>query len=54
MAQYYPAARTSEFSEIDQHLHRSEFERSLKLADELGLRRLDKRSRAAVDRLAAA
>jgi putative pyruvate formate lyase activating enzyme len=54
MAQYYPAGRTSEFPEIDRHLHRSEFERALDLADELGLRRLDKRSRAALDRLAAA
>jgi putative pyruvate formate lyase activating enzyme len=53
MAQYYPAGRTSEFPEIDRHLHRSEFERALDLADELGLRRLDQRSRAAVRRLAA-
>jgi putative pyruvate formate lyase activating enzyme len=54
MAQYYPAGRTSEFPEIDRHLHRSEFERALELADELGLRRLDRRSRGAVGRLAAA
>jgi len=54
MAQYYPAGRTSEFPEIDRHLYRSEFERALELADELGLRRLDRRSRAAVGRLAAA
>ena len=54
MAQYYPAGRTSEFSEIDRHLFRWEFERALELADELGLRRLDQRSRAAVRRLAAA
>jgi putative pyruvate formate lyase activating enzyme len=54
MAQYYPAGRTSEFPEIDRHLYRCEFERALELADELGLRRLDKRSRAAVGRLAAA
>jgi putative pyruvate formate lyase activating enzyme len=54
MAQYYPAGRTSEFPEIDRHLYRSEFERALELADELGLRRLDQRSRAAVGRLAAA
>jgi putative pyruvate formate lyase activating enzyme len=53
MAQYYPAGRTSEFPEIDRHLHRSEFERALEQADELGLRRLDQRSRAAVRRLAA-
>ena len=54
MAQYYPAGRTSEFPEIDRHLYRSEFERALHLADQLGLRRLDKRARAALDRLAAA
>jgi putative pyruvate formate lyase activating enzyme len=54
MAQYYPAGRTGEFPEIDRHLYRSEFERALELADALGLRRLDDRSRAAVRRLAAA
>jgi putative pyruvate formate lyase activating enzyme len=54
MAQYYPAGRTREFPEIDRHLYRSEFERVLELADELGLRRLDARSRAAVRRLAPA
>ena len=54
MAQYYPAGRTGEFPEIDRHLYRSEFERALELADELGLRRLDDRSRAAAARLAAA
>jgi putative pyruvate formate lyase activating enzyme len=53
-AQYYPAGRTSEFPEIDRYLYRSEFERALELADELGLRRLDERSRAAVTRLPAA
>jgi putative pyruvate formate lyase activating enzyme len=54
MAQYYPAGRTAEFPEIDRHLYRSEFERALQLADELGLRRLDARSRSALGRLAAA
>jgi putative pyruvate formate lyase activating enzyme len=54
MAQYYPAGRTGEFPEIDRHLYRCEFERALELANELGLRRLDKHSRAAVGRLAAA
>jgi putative pyruvate formate lyase activating enzyme len=54
MAQYYPAGPTIEFPEIDRHLYRSEFQRALELADELGLRRLDQRSRAALDRLAAA
>jgi len=54
MAQYYPAGRTGEFPEIDRHLHRDEFERALELADDLGLRRHDRRSRAALDRLSAA
>jgi putative pyruvate formate lyase activating enzyme len=54
MAQYYPAGRTGEFPEIDRHLYRSEFERALEVADALGLRRIDDRSRAAVRRLAAA
>jgi putative pyruvate formate lyase activating enzyme len=53
MAQYYPAGRTSEFPEIDRHLYREEYARALALADELGLRRLDARSRAALPRLAA-
>jgi putative pyruvate formate lyase activating enzyme len=52
MAQYYPSGRTDEFPEIDRHLYRSEFERALAIADGLGLRRLDKRSRAAAPRLA--
>ena len=52
MAQYYPAGRTAEFPEIDRHLYRSEFERVLQVADDLGLRRLDRRSRAAAPRLA--
>jgi putative pyruvate formate lyase activating enzyme len=53
MAQYYPAGRTGEFPEIDRHLYRSEFEQALAIADELGLRRLDQRSRAAAPQLAA-
>jgi putative pyruvate formate lyase activating enzyme len=53
MAQYYPAGRTGEFPEIDRHLYRSEFERALEIADRLGLRRLDARSRSALARLAA-
>src|ERR671923_620511 len=52
MAQYYPAGRTGEFPEIDRHLYRSEFQHALAIADELGLRRLDQRSRAAAPRLA--
>ena len=51
MAQYYPSGRTDEFPEIDRHLYRSEFARALELADELGLRRLDQRSRGALSRL---
>jgi putative pyruvate formate lyase activating enzyme len=54
MAQFYPAGRTGEFPEIDRHLYRSEFERALEIADGLGLRRLDRRSRAAAPRLAEA
>jgi putative pyruvate formate lyase activating enzyme len=54
MAQYYPAGRTSEFPEIDRHLYRSEFARALDLADELGLRRLDTRSRSALRSLTVA
>jgi putative pyruvate formate lyase activating enzyme len=52
MAQYYPAGRTSEFPEIDRHLYRSEYARALELADELGLQRLDQRSRGALATLA--
>jgi putative pyruvate formate lyase activating enzyme len=52
MAQYYPAGRTGQYPEIDRHLYRSEFEHALAVADELGLRRLDRRSRAAAPRLA--
>jgi putative pyruvate formate lyase activating enzyme len=54
MAQYYPAGRTGEFPEIDRRLYRSEFEHALAIADELGLLRLDQRSRAAAPRLAEA
>src|ERR671933_2612646 len=52
MAQYYPAGRTGDFPEIDRRPYRSEFEHALTVADELGLPRLDKRSRAAAPRLA--
>jgi putative pyruvate formate lyase activating enzyme len=54
MAQYYPAGRTGEFPEIDRHLYRDEYERALELADAIGLRRLDARSRSALPRLDAA
>jgi putative pyruvate formate lyase activating enzyme len=52
MAQYYPSGRTGEFPEIDRHPYRSEFEHALAIADDLGLRRLDQRSRGAARRLA--
>jgi putative pyruvate formate lyase activating enzyme len=54
MAQYYPAGRTGDFPEIDRHLYQSELARALELAQDLGLRRLDERSRTALPRLAAA
>jgi putative pyruvate formate lyase activating enzyme len=50
MAQYYPAGlvgRTDTrdpYPEINRHLHRDEYVRAVELADELGLRRLDRRS----------
>ena len=53
MSQYYPAARVGrkgEYLELDRRVYREEYERALALADELGLRRLDERSRA--DRVA--
>jgi putative pyruvate formate lyase activating enzyme len=46
MGQYYPAGRTGEFPEIDRHPYRKELERAYEIADGLGLRRLDARSRA--------
>jgi putative pyruvate formate lyase activating enzyme len=48
MAQYYPAGRVGqeEYQELDRHVHREEYEEAAALADELGLRRLDRRSRA--------
>jgi putative pyruvate formate lyase activating enzyme len=54
MAQYCPAGRTSEFPEIDRHPYREELERAYELADGLGLRRLDARSRAQSTTLAPA
>ena len=50
MAQYFPAGlvgRTDvrdSYPEINRHLHRDEYVRAVELADELGLRRLDRRS----------
>jgi putative pyruvate formate lyase activating enzyme len=54
MAQYYPAGRTNEFPEIDRHPYRQELERAYEVADGLGLRRLDPRSRKQSEKLAAA
>jgi putative pyruvate formate lyase activating enzyme len=54
MAQFYPAGRTSEFPEIDRHPYREELERAYAVADELGLRRLDPRSRRQSETLARA
>ncbi len=52
MAQYYPAGRVPEhYPEINRHLYREEFERALEIAERLGLKRLDVRSRAEVRRL---
>jgi putative pyruvate formate lyase activating enzyme len=50
MAQYYPAGLVGRtdvrdpYPEINRHLHRDEYVRAVELADELGLRRLDRRS----------
>jgi putative pyruvate formate lyase activating enzyme len=49
MAQYYPAglvgkAGRDSYDEIDRHLRRDEYERAARLAGELGLQRLDRRS----------
>jgi putative pyruvate formate lyase activating enzyme len=57
MAQYYPSGRVGrdgEYPELDRHVHREEYERALALAEELGLRRLDPRSRSERRLLAAA
>jgi putative pyruvate formate lyase activating enzyme len=45
MAQYYPAGRAERYDEINRRPHQEELERAFALADELGLRRLDERSR---------
>ncbi len=49
MGQYYPAGKVvgnDKFAGIDRHPYRSELERAFAIADSLGLRRLDPRSRA--------
>jgi putative pyruvate formate lyase activating enzyme len=45
MAQYYPAGRADRYEEINRRPHQEELERAFTLADELGLSRLDERSR---------
>jgi putative pyruvate formate lyase activating enzyme len=45
MGQYYPAGRTDRYEEIDRRPHREELEGAFEIADRLGLRRLDPRSR---------
>jgi len=45
MGQYYPAGRTDRYAEIDHRPRRDELERAFEIADGLGLRRLDPRSR---------
>jgi putative pyruvate formate lyase activating enzyme len=45
MAQYYPAGRAERYDEINRRPHQEELEHAFALADQLGLRRLDERSR---------
>jgi putative pyruvate formate lyase activating enzyme len=45
MGQYYPAGRTDRYEEINRRPHLEELERAFEIADGLGLRRLDPRSR---------
>jgi putative pyruvate formate lyase activating enzyme len=45
MGQYYPAGKTDRHPEIDRRPHAEELRRAYEIADELGLRRLDERSR---------
>jgi putative pyruvate formate lyase activating enzyme len=56
MAQYYPAGKVGadgRFEEIDRGISGDEYGRALSIAEELGLRRLDPRSRAHGEALAA-
>ncbi len=56
MAQYYPAGKVGadgRFEEIDRGVRGDEYGRALAIADQLGLRRLDPRSRAHGEALAA-
>jgi putative pyruvate formate lyase activating enzyme len=45
MGQYYPAGRSDKYGEIDRRPHREELEQAFEIADDLGLVRLDPRSR---------
>ena len=59
MAQYHPAGlvgttRRDSYEEINRHLARGEYELAAKFAGELGLMRLDRRSRASGLQLPAA
>jgi putative pyruvate formate lyase activating enzyme len=45
MGQYYPAGKTERYAEIHRRPHAEELVRAYEIADELGLRRLDRRSR---------
>jgi putative pyruvate formate lyase activating enzyme len=45
MGQYYPAGRSHKYEEIDRRPHREELEQAFEIADDLGLVRLDPRSR---------
>jgi putative pyruvate formate lyase activating enzyme len=45
MGQYYPAGKTERHPEIDRRPYAEELMRAYEIADELGLRRLDERSR---------
>ena len=45
MGQYYPAGRSDKCKEIDRRPHREELEQAFEIADDLGLVRLDPRSR---------
>jgi putative pyruvate formate lyase activating enzyme len=45
MGQYYPAGKTDRYEEINRRPERAELERAFEMADDLGLRRLDDRSR---------
>jgi uncharacterized Fe-S radical SAM superfamily protein PflX len=45
MGQCYPAGRSDKHEEIDRRPHREELEQAFEIADQLGLVRLDPRSR---------